>query len=56
MLLYLHNFVFLATKKQLPMTSKQQKEMEEIISSLTLQLSMKEREIVQQSLKGNMCY
>ena len=38
------------------MTSKQQQEMEEIVSSLILQLGMREREIVQQSLKGSLCY
>ena len=38
------------------MTAKQQKEIEEIVSSLTLQLSKRERDIIQQSLKGSLCY
>ena len=38
------------------MTTKQQHEIEEIVSSLTLQLSKRERDNIQQSLKGRLSY
>ena len=38
------------------MTAKQQHEIEEIVSSLTLQLSKRERDNIQQSLKGSLSH